>query len=98
MPEAAAAALFEGMQQRTLAIFASGLAFLVLVVAALATPQRGSDQDTDQQAGASNSFVEQFTSRYLLAVAQRREVQDYDLQDGRAWARAIQSGAKEKKD
>lgn len=86
------------MQQRTFPFIASALALLVLVVAAFAAPQRGADPDQGQRSTHAASFVEEFTSRYLLAVAQRREVQDYDLRDGRAWAQAIQSGANEKKD
>jgi hypothetical protein len=58
-------------------------------------PRSQSDPAQVQQPSRTE-FVEQFTGRYLLAVAQRREVQDYDLRDGRAWAKAILSGADER--
>jgi hypothetical protein len=86
------------MQQRTISIVASGLAFILLIVAAVALPQRDVQPVEAQETQLTRSFVEQFTGQYLLAVAQRREVQDYDLRDGRGWAKAILTGAKEKED
>jgi len=87
------------MKQRTLSVVAStSLVFFVLTVAVFALPRGQSDpaDEAPAQQPSGTVFVEQFTSRYLLAVAQRREVQDYDLSDGRAWAKSILNGANEK--
>ena len=86
------------MQYRTLSVVATIVVLSVLAVAVHAMPLRQSDPADQAQAPqpAQTEFLAQFTSSYLLAVAQRREVQDYDLRDGRAWARAILSGADER--
>ncbi len=86
------------MQHRLLSVVATSLVFFVLAVAVFAVPrgQSGQPDQAKTQQPSRTEFVEQFTSHYLLAVAQRREVQDYDLLDGRAWAKAILSGADEK--